>query len=88
MSQDFARLHQAEDFTAENIFTNNIEGPSFDKQGRLFVVNFQKDGTIGYVKPDGKVELYITYLREVPPMRFSLIERGICFSRISPVTTF
>lgn len=60
MSQDFARLHQAEDFTAENLFTNNIEGPSFDKEGRLFVVNFQKDGTIGYVKPDGKAELYVT----------------------------
>jgi sugar lactone lactonase YvrE len=59
MSQDFTRLYQAEDFTAENIFTNNIEGPSFDKEGRLFVVNFQTDGTIGYVKPDGKVELFI-----------------------------
>ena len=59
-SQDFARLYQAEDFTAENMFTNNIEGPSFDKQGRLFVVNFQQDGTIGYVKPDGKAEIFVT----------------------------
>ena len=59
-SQDFTRLHQAEDFTAENLFTNNIEGPSFDSQGRLFVVNFQNDGTIGYVKPDGKAELFVT----------------------------
>lgn len=58
--QDMERLFLAEDFTAENLFTNNIEGPAFDKQGNLYVVNFQKDGTIGLVKPDGSVELFIT----------------------------
>jgi gluconolactonase len=58
-AQDFERLYLAEDFTAENIFTNNIEGPAFDPEGRLYVVNFQKDGTIGYVKPDGQVQLFI-----------------------------
>lgn len=50
----------ATDHTAENLFTNNIEGPAFDKKGNLYVVNFQKDGTIGVVRPDGKVELFIT----------------------------
>lgn len=60
LSQDLERLHQAEDFTAENLFTNNIEGPAFDKQGNLYVVNFQKDGTIGLVKADGSVELFVT----------------------------
>ena len=50
----------ASDFTAENLFTKNIEGPSFDKKGRLYVVNFQKDGTIAWVNPDGKVSLYVT----------------------------
>ena len=58
--QDLERLFQAEDFTAENLFTNNIEGPAFDKNGNLYVVNFQKDGTIGLVKPDGAVELFVT----------------------------
>ena len=58
--QDMERLFQAEDFTAENLFTNNIEGPAFDKNGNLYVVNFQKDGTIGLVKPDGTVELFVT----------------------------
>lgn len=60
LCQDLERLHQAEDFTAENLFTNNIEGPAFDKQGNLYVVNFQKDGTIGLVKEDGSVELFVT----------------------------
>lgn len=59
-SQDMQRLFLVEDFTAENLFTNNIEGPCFDEEGNLYVVNFQKDGTIGKVSPDGKVELFLT----------------------------
>jgi gluconolactonase len=53
-------LFVASDHTAENLFTNNIEGPAFDKKGNLYVVNFGKDGTVGLVKPDGKAELFIT----------------------------
>jgi gluconolactonase len=53
-------LHKSEDLTKENLFSTNIEGPSFDKQGNLYVVNFQKDGTIGFVKPNGDVELFLT----------------------------
>lgn len=59
-SQDMERLFIAEDFTKENLFTQNIEGPAFDKQGKLYVVNFEKDGTIGLVKPNGDVEKFIT----------------------------
>lgn len=54
------QLFQANDFTQENIFTNNIEGPAFDKRGNLYVVNFQKDGTIGLVKPTGEVSVFVT----------------------------
>jgi sugar lactone lactonase YvrE len=50
----------AEDFTKENLFTNNIEGPAFDKAGNLYVVNFRSDGTIGLVRPNGEVELFLT----------------------------
>jgi len=49
----------ARDFTAENVFTNNIEGPNFDKKGNLYVVNFRTDGTIGRVHPDGSCELFM-----------------------------
>ncbi len=58
--QDTGDLFISQDFTKENIFTNNIEGPAFDAKGNLYVVNFQKDGTIGLVKPDGEVELFLT----------------------------
>jgi sugar lactone lactonase YvrE len=59
-AQDKPELFKAEDFTGENLFTNNIEGPAFDKAGNLYVVNFEKDGTIGLVKPNGEVELFLT----------------------------
>jgi sugar lactone lactonase YvrE len=59
--KEFAKsLFKAVDHTAENLFSRNIEGPAVDKEGRLFVVNFQKDGTIGLVHPDGKVDLFVT----------------------------
>jgi sugar lactone lactonase YvrE len=59
--QEFNKsLYKTADHTAENIFSRNIEGPAVDKAGRLFVVNYEKDGTIGLVHPDGKVELFVT----------------------------
>ena len=59
--KEFAKsLFKAVDHTAENLFSRNIEGPAVDKDGRLFVVNFQKDGTIGLVHADGKVDLFVT----------------------------
>lgn len=53
-------LYVTSDFTAENLFSHNIEGPAFDKGGHLYVVNFQKDGTIGVVNPKGEAQLFIS----------------------------
>jgi sugar lactone lactonase YvrE len=53
-------VYVATDHTAENLFTNNIEGPAFDTKGNLYVVNFGKDGTIGKVDANGNAELFIT----------------------------
>ena len=59
--QEFNRsLFKAIDFTAMNIFSRNIEGPAVDRTGKLYVVNYEKDGTIGLVHPDGKAELFVT----------------------------
>lgn len=55
VAQSFTPL----DFTAERLFTRNIEGPDVDRSGRLFVVNFEKDGTIGLVHPDGRAEKFV-----------------------------
>jgi sugar lactone lactonase YvrE len=53
------QLFIAKDFTAENLFSENIEGPAFDKNGQLYVVNFQRNGTIGKVNADGSCELFL-----------------------------
>ena len=53
----YGQYYQTQDLTAENLFTKNIEGPNVDKKGNLYVVNFQKDGTIGLVNKKGKVKL-------------------------------
>lgn len=54
-----AKLFVAEDLTAENQFSVNIEGPAFDKNGQLYVVNYLRDGTIGKVAPDGSCSMFI-----------------------------
>lgn len=59
-AQEASPLFKAVDFTKENIFSENIEGPAFDKQGNLYVVNFEKNGTIGIVKPTGDASLFLT----------------------------
>jgi gluconolactonase len=53
-------LFQTSDLTKENLFSTNIEGPCFDKNGQLYVVNFEKDGTIGMVSPEGDVSLFLS----------------------------
>jgi gluconolactonase len=51
--------YNASDFT-DSLFTSGIEGPMSYKDGNIYAVNFEKEGTIGLVKPDGKCELFVT----------------------------
>ncbi len=54
-------MYEATDLTQENMFSQNIEGPNFDKDGNLYVVNFQQDGTIGKINTnDGSGEIFVT----------------------------
>ncbi|MDP4204660.1 MAG: SMP-30/gluconolactonase/LRE family protein [Bacteroidota bacterium] len=46
------------DFTAEWSFTKGIEGPGVNSHRDLFVVNYQKQGTIGLVKQDGTCSIF------------------------------
>ncbi|HEY8550461.1 MAG TPA: SMP-30/gluconolactonase/LRE family protein [Vicinamibacterales bacterium] len=41
-------------------FTTGIEGPAVGPDGRLYAVNFAREGTIGVVTPDGRAELFVT----------------------------
>lgn len=54
------RLFVATDLTPENSFTENCEGPNVDAAGNLYVVNFQRDGTVGIVRPGARnAEIFI-----------------------------
>jgi gluconolactonase len=54
-----ADLYKATSFTPAHSFTHGCEGPAVDKDGNVYAVNYQKEGTIGKVSPDGKPELFV-----------------------------
>jgi sugar lactone lactonase YvrE len=65
---------EARPLTPEGSFTGGIEGPACDAQGNIFAVNFQREGTIGRVTPEGKAELFV----ELPA---GSVGNGIRFDR-------
>lgn len=52
-------VYAAHDLVADGVFTTGIEGPAVGPDGYLYVVNFQKEGTIGRVSADGTAELFV-----------------------------
>lgn len=48
------------DFTNEHVFTAGIEGPAVSGENILYVVNFEKEGTIGAVDMEGKSSLFLS----------------------------
>lgn len=55
----YGQLFQTRDFT-DSVFTSGIEGPAFQTDGTLLIVNYQREGTIGMVSTTGKASLYAT----------------------------
>lgn len=54
-----SKYFTATDLTPENSFSGNCEGPNVDKAGNLYVVNYQKDGTVGMITPDGRASVFV-----------------------------
>lgn len=54
------QLFIAEPLTKPGEFTAGIEGPACDAEGNIYAVNFQKEGTIGRVTPQGVGEIFVT----------------------------
>lgn len=50
---------EAKDFTMEGLFTSGIEGPAVDRSGNIYAVNFESEGTVGVVSPEGEANLFI-----------------------------
>lgn len=75
LSQAQARdLFVASPLTPDKGFTSGIEGPACDAAGNVYAVNYQRQGTIGRVTPEGKAEVFV----ELPAKS---IGNGICFDR-------
>ena len=54
-------LFESRPLTPAGEYTQGIEGPAVDAEGRLFVVNFERQGTIGRLDPGGtRSELFAT----------------------------
>ncbi|MDQ3250415.1 MAG: SMP-30/gluconolactonase/LRE family protein [Chloroflexota bacterium] len=47
------------ELTAPGGFTDGIEGPGCDRAGHLYTVNFERQGTIGRVTPQGECSLFL-----------------------------
>jgi gluconolactonase len=58
-SNQSSELFQSKIFTPVNSFTSGAEGPAVDKDGNLYAVNFQKEGSIGKVTPAGVASIFI-----------------------------
>lgn len=49
----------SKDFTNPNTFTSGVEGPATDSEGNIYAVNYQKEGTVAKITPEGKVSLFL-----------------------------
>jgi len=52
-------LYRAAPLTQPGQFTSGIEGPSCDRDGNIFAVNFAEQQTIGKVTPGGMGEIFV-----------------------------
>ena len=46
-------------FTPVKSFTSGVEGPAVDQSGMVYAVNFNHQGSIGRVTPQGEASLFI-----------------------------
>ncbi|WP_195573321.1 SMP-30/gluconolactonase/LRE family protein [Paenibacillus sp. 1001270B_150601_E10] len=67
-------LRSSEVFTPPHGFTAGIEGPACDAEGNLYAVNYEREGTIGKVTPEGECSVFL----ELPE---GSIANGIRFMR-------
>jgi sugar lactone lactonase YvrE len=58
-AQPAGSLYKSVPFTSLHSFTSGAEGPAVDRNGTLYAVNFEKQGTIGQVTPEGKGSIFI-----------------------------
>jgi sugar lactone lactonase YvrE len=52
-------LFEVSHFTKPKSFTSGAEGPAVDTEGNLYAVNFNRQGTVGKITPDGKADIFV-----------------------------
>jgi len=52
--------YDTQDYVADGVFTQGIEGPAVDKNGVLYAVNYHQQGTIGKVIATDQVDTLLT----------------------------
>ncbi|CAN5823876.1 SMP-30/gluconolactonase/LRE family protein [soil metagenome] len=52
-------LYKSTAFTPDSSFTGGAEGPAVDKAGKLYAVNYSKEGTVGMITPTGEKSIFI-----------------------------
>ena len=73
--------------TAEGQFTAGIEGPACDAAGYVYAVNFERQGTIGRVAPDGRGEVFAVLPEgEASAMASGSTNQASCTSPTTRVT--
>ncbi|MFD3268741.1 SMP-30/gluconolactonase/LRE family protein [Paenibacillus dendritiformis] len=72
--KDLGQGRRSEQFTPPHEFTGGVEGPACDKEGNLYAVNYEREGTIGKVTPEGVSSVFV----ELPE---GSIANGIRFNR-------
>lgn len=53
-------LYESTDWMPAGTFTQGVEGPAVDKNGVLYAVNYQQNGTIGKITDKGKADILLT----------------------------
>jgi arylsulfatase A-like enzyme/sugar lactone lactonase YvrE len=53
-------LFMAKALTSDGSFTEGIEGPACDRNGNLYAVNFERQQTVGRIRPNGEGEVFMT----------------------------
>lgn len=59
-TEEKGKLYQNTAFTEPGGFPSGIEGPAVDENNILYAVNFERQGTIGQVTPEGEASLFVT----------------------------
>ena len=54
-----SELFKSAPVTPVNSSTSGVEGPAVDKAGNVYYVNYEHEGTIGQLTPDGKSNVFI-----------------------------